>query len=52
MFHGRAVRMGAAGDRISRLCNLLSQLARTDDRTEMQGQKEIRLFVSESPNAA
>jgi len=40
MFHGRAVRMGAAVDRISRLCNPLSQLARTNNRTEMQGQKK------------
>jgi hypothetical protein len=39
MFHGGAVRMGAAVDRISRLCNPLSQLARMNDRTEMQGQR-------------
>lgn len=40
MFHGRAVRMGAAMDRISRLCNPLLQLARTNHRTEMQEQKK------------
>ena len=51
MFHGRAVRIGAAVDRISHLCNPLPQLARTNDQPKCKD-KEIKLLVSESPNAA
>ena len=49
MFHGRAVRMDAAVDGISRLCNPLSRLARANDRTGMQGQRNQNFLYSSLP---